>query len=70
MQISNKIKALMLLTKTKQVDIAKKLKTTQANISRIITKDNSMSINELNKIVESVNAKVDIIITLSDGTKL
>ena len=66
----DKIKALMLLTKTKQIDIAKKLGTTQANISRIINKDTDMSIKELNDIVSSSNGILEITIILPDGTRI
>lgn len=70
MQVDKKIKALMLLTNTKQIDIADKLGTTQANISRIILKGNSMRINELYKLVEAAGGTIDISIILPDGTKL
>lgn len=70
MQVDKKIKALMLLTNTKQTDIANKLGTTQANISRIILKGNSMRIDELYDLVESAGGTVDISIVLPDGTKL
>ena len=66
----DKIKALMLLTKTKQIDIAKKLGTTQANISRIINKDTDMSIKELNDIVAASNGRLEIVIILPDGTRI
>lgn len=70
MLITKKIKAFMNLTGIKQIDIAKKLGTTQANVSRIITKNTAISIDELSRIVEIVGAKIEVSIILPDGTKL
>ena len=70
MFITNKIKAFMNLTGIKQIDIAKKLGTTQANISRIITKNTEISIEELSRIVEIAGGKIEVSIVLPDGTKL
>ena len=65
-----KIKALMLLTNTKQIDMADKLGTTQANISRIIAKGNAIRIDELYNLVDAAGGTVEISIVLPDGNKL
>ena len=70
MLITKKIKAFMNLTGIKQIDIAKKLGTTQANVSRIITKNTSISIDELSRIVDIAGGKIEVSIVLPDGTKL
>lgn len=70
MEVDKKIKALMLMTNTKQIDIADKLGTTQANVSRIIAKGNYMRIEEVLKLVETAGGTVEISIVLPDGTKL
>ena len=70
MQVDKKIKALMLLTNPKQIDMADKLRTTQANISRIIAKGNAIRIDELYNLVDAAGGTVEISIVLPDGNKL
>lgn len=69
MIVTNKIKALMQINNTKQADLAVKLGTTQANISRILKLGNSIRIKDLISIVNSAGATVEINIVLPDGTK-
>ena len=68
--LSNRIKALMQLTNTKQVDIAQNLKTTQAYISRLINNADIMRISDLKQIVECSGGTLEISIILPDGTKI
>lgn len=69
MIVTNKIKALMQINNTKQADLAAKVGTTQANISRILKLGNSIRIKDLISIVNSAGATVEINIVLPDGTK-
>lgn len=69
MIITNKIKALMKINNITQNDLALKLDTTQANISRILKLGNSIRIEDLLEIVNSAGAAVEINIVLPDGTK-
>ncbi len=69
MIVTNKIKALMKINNITQTDLALKLGTTQANISRILKLENSIRIEDLLEIVNSAGATVEINIVLPDGTK-
>ena len=59
----------MQINNIKQTDLAVKLGTTQANISRILKLGNSIRIEDLIGIVNSAGATVEINIVLPDGTK-
>ena len=63
------IQSLMKINNITQNDLALKLGTTQANISRILKLENSIRIEDLLEIVNSAGATVEINIVLPDGTK-
>lgn len=70
MSLTNRIKALMKLTNTKQSDIAKNFNTSQANISKLIAHADTLRLSDIQKIVTVAGGKVELSIVLPDGTKL
>ena len=68
MKLQNKLKALMQITNTKQIDIANKLGVTQANISKKLN-GNSIRVEDFIEMVEAAGGTVEINIVLPDGTK-
>ncbi len=70
MVASDKIKAVMQLTNTTQLDIAKRLNMTQSNVSRMLKFGDSMRIDHYKQIVGAIGGTVEINIVLPDGTKI
>ncbi len=66
----NKIKAVMSMTGTTQLKLAKALSTTQANISRIVNLGDKIRICELKELVSVCGGTVEVSIVLPNGTKL
>ena len=68
--MKNKIKALMQLTNTTQIDLANKLGVSQSYISHLIALSERGRIEDIRKIVESAGGKLEVSIVLPDGTKI
>ena len=68
--MKNKIKALMQLTNTTQIDLANKLGVSQSYISQLIALSERGRIEDIRKIVESAGGKLEVSIVLPDGTKI
>ena len=68
--MKNKIKALMQLTNTRQIDIAKKLGISQVYVSQLIALGEKAKIVDIKNIVESAGGKLEVSIVLPDGTKI
>ena len=64
-----KLKMAMTALNITQVDLATRTNQTQANLSKKIVADN-LRINEYTTLVEALGCKLDIRITLPDGTIL
>jgi hypothetical protein len=64
-----KLKMAMTALNITQVDLATRTNQTQANLSKKIVADN-LRINEYATLVEALGCKLDIRITLPDGTIL
>lgn len=66
---TKKLKMAMTALNITQADLGARVKQTQANLSKKFVMDN-FRINEYVTLVEALGCKVDIIITLPDGTTL
>ncbi len=70
MELSNRLKSLMVATATKQEDIAKALNISQPAVSSLITKGEKLRITELTRILETMGATMELSILLPDGRRL
>ena len=68
MRIQDTIKGVMKKTNTNQIDIARKLGVSQANISKKLN-CKSIKFDDFVELVETCGATVEINIVLPDGTK-
>lgn len=66
---TKKLKMAMTALNITQVDLATRTNQTQANLSKKMCMDN-FRINEYSTLVDALGCKLDIIITLPDGTTL
>jgi hypothetical protein len=66
---TKKLKMAMTALNITQADLGARVNQTQANLSKKFVMDN-FRINEYATLVEALGCKVDIIITLPDGTTL
>ncbi|MBO5712608.1 MAG: XRE family transcriptional regulator [Clostridia bacterium] len=70
MELSTRLKSLMVATATKQEDIAKALNISQPAVSALITKGEKLRILELIRIIETMGATMEFSILLPDGRRL
>lgn len=69
MEITKKVKRLLVESDMNATQLAEKIETTQSNLSRKM-KNESYSVTDLIKIAEALNVKLEINFILEDGTKI
>lgn len=68
--MTNKIKAAMSIAGITQIELAKALNTTQANVSRLVNLGDKIRISELKELIALLGGTVEVSIVLPSGTKL
>ncbi|NOG29063.1 helix-turn-helix domain-containing protein [Lysinibacillus fusiformis] len=69
MDITKKVKRLLVESDMNATQLAEKIETTQSNLSRKM-KNESYSVTDLIKIAEALNVKLEINFIMEDGTKI
>ena len=69
MEITKKVKRLLVESDMNATQLAEKIETTQSNLSRKM-KNESFSITDLIKIAEALDVKLEINFIMEDGTKI
>jgi len=69
MDITKKVKRLLVESDMNATQLAEKIETTQSNLSRKM-KNESYSVTDLIKIAEALDAKLEINFIMEDGTKI
>ena len=69
MEITKKVKRLMVESDMNATQLAEKIETTQSNLSRKM-KNESYSVADLVKIAEATGSKLEINFILENGTKI
>jgi len=69
MDITKKVKKLLVETDMNATQLADKIETTQSNLSRKM-KNESYSVTDLIKIAEALDVKLEINFIMEDGTKI
>ncbi|MEY9973185.1 transcriptional regulator with XRE-family HTH domain [Lysinibacillus sp. RC46] len=69
MEITKKVKRLLVESDMNATQLAEKIETTQSNLSRKM-KNESYSITDLIKIAEALDVKLEINFIMEDGTKI
>lgn len=69
MEITKKVKRLLVEADMNATQLAEKIETTQSNLSRKM-KNESYSITDLIKIAEALDVKLEINFIMEDGTKI
>ena len=69
MEITKKVKRLMVENDLNATQLAEKIETTQSNLSRKM-KNESYSVADLVKIAEATGVKLEINFVLEDGTEI
>ena len=69
MEITKKVKRLLVEADMNATQLAEKIATTQSNLSRKM-KNESYSVQDLIKIAEATNTNLEINFVLEDGTKI
>lgn len=69
MEITKKVKRLLIESDMNATQLAEKIETTQSNLSRKM-KNESYSVTDLIKIAEALDVKLEINFIMEDGTKV
>ncbi|MFI2133043.1 helix-turn-helix domain-containing protein [Lysinibacillus fusiformis] len=69
MEVTKKVKRLLVESDMNATQLAEKIETTQSNLSRKM-KNESYSVTDLIKIAEALNVKLEINFIMEDGTKI
>lgn len=69
MEITKKVKRLLIESDMNATQLAEKIETTQSNLSRKM-KNESYSVTDLIKIAEALDVKLEINFIMEDGTKI
>ncbi|UPW82704.1 helix-turn-helix transcriptional regulator [Lysinibacillus sp. Ag94] len=69
MEITKKVKRLLVESDMNATQLAEKIETTQSNLSRKM-KNESYSVTDLIKIAEALDVKLEINFIMEDGTKI
>lgn len=69
MDITKKVKRLLVEADMNATQLAEKIETTQSNLSRKM-KNESYSVSDLIKITEALGVKLEINFIMEDGTKI
>ncbi|MCK1988452.1 MULTISPECIES: helix-turn-helix domain-containing protein [Lysinibacillus] len=69
MEITKKVKRLLVEADMNATQLAEKIETTQSNLSRKM-KNESYSVSDLIKITEALGVKLEINFIMEDGTKI
>lgn len=69
MDITKKVKRLLIESDMNATQLAEKIETTQSNLSRKM-KNESYSVTDLIKIAEALDVKLEINFIMEDGTKI
>ncbi|MFE3573850.1 helix-turn-helix domain-containing protein [Lysinibacillus sp. NPDC059133] len=69
MEITKKVKRLLVESDMNATQLAEKIETTQSNLSRKM-KNESYSVTDLIKIAEATGVKLEINFIMEDGTKI
>lgn len=69
MEITKKVKRLLVESDMNATQLAEKIETTQSNLSRKMKKE-SYSVADLARIAQAMDAELEISFILKDGTKI